>query len=264
MGQPDEEEHWALPTFYTPSRCWSACAGGRPGPCYAKREFLRHWVDHQTLREPAQARRPGQIGRPRVRWQSFTGSDSTAMVERRMPELPGGTAVYKRFARWSDRGIWELLHQHLADDAIQWCHRPYHPRALWPVQRGDAGSGYPDLEYLSIDSTVVRAHPCAAGVPPQRVAKQAQALGRSRGGFSTKVHVSVDSLGNPLRFILTGGQQHDITQAEELIDGYEGEYVLADKGYDSQGFRQHILERGMTPVIPPRSNRKQPCDYDAH
>ena len=63
--------------------------------------------------------------------------------------------------------------------------------------------------------------------------------------------MSVDSLGNPLRFILTGGQQHDITQAEGLIDGYEGEYVLADKGYDSQGFRQHILERGMTPVIPP-------------
>ena len=76
--------------------------------------------------------------------------------------------------------------------------------------------------------------------------------------------MSVDSLGNPLRFILTGGQQHDITQAEGLIEGYEGEYVLADKGYDSQGFRQHILEHGMTPVIPPRSNRKQPCDYDAH
>ena len=76
--------------------------------------------------------------------------------------------------------------------------------------------------------------------------------------------MSVDSLGNPLRFILTGGQQHDITQAEGLIDGYAGEYVLGDKGYDSQGFRQHILEHGMTPVIPPRSNRKQPCNYDAH
>ena len=99
---------------------------------------------------------------------------------------------------------------------------------------------------------------------PKKGGQAAQALGRSRGGFSTKVHVNVDSLGNPLRFILTGGQQHDITQAEGLIYGYEGEYVLADKGYDSQGFRQHILERGMTPVIPPRSNRKQPCDYDAH
>ena len=65
------------------------------------------------------------------------------------------------------------------------------------------------------------------------------ALGRSRGGFSTKIHVSVDGLGNPLRFILTGGQRHDITQAEELIAGYAGEQVLADKGYE-QEFREHI------------------------
>ena len=42
--------------------------------------------------------------------------------------------------------------------------------------------------------------------------------------------MSVDSPGNPLRFILTGGQAHDITQAEELIAGYDGEYVQADKG----------------------------------
>ena len=57
--------------------------------------------------------------------------------------------------------------------------------------------------------------------------------------------MSVDGLGNPLRFILTGGQQHDITQAEELIAGYAGEHVLADQGYDAQEFRRHILELGM-------------------
>ena len=122
------------------------------------------------------------------------------------------------------------MHQHCSDDA--------------------------DLEYLIIDSTVVRAHPCAAGAPPQKGGQAAQALGRSRGGFSAKIHVSVDGLGNPLRFILTGGQQHDITQAEGLIAGYAGEHVLADKGYDAQEFRRHILDLGMMPVIPPRSNRK--------
>ena len=74
------------------------------------------------------------------------------------------------------------------------------------------------------------------GSSPKKGGQTAQALGRSRGGFSTKIHVSVDSLGNPLRFILTGGQQHDITQAEELIAGYAGEHVLADKGYDAQEF----------------------------
>ena len=99
---------------------------------------------------------------------------------------------------------------------------------------------------------------------PKNGGQAAQALGRSRGGFSTKIHVSVDGLGNPLRFILTGGQQHDITQAEELIAGYAGEHVLADKGYDAQEFRRHILELGMLPVIPPRSNRKEPADYDRH
>ena len=58
----------------------------------------------------------------------------------------------------------------------------------------------------------------------------AQALGRSRG----QVHVSVDS-GQSLA-LQTGGQQHDITQAEGLIDGYAGEYVLADKGLTPRGF----------------------------
>ena len=61
--------------------------------------------------------------------------------------------------------------------------------------------------------------PLRCGSALKKGGQAAQALGRSRGGFSTKVHVSVDSLGNPLRFILTGGQQHDITQAEGLIDG---------------------------------------------
>ena len=51
--------------------------------------------------------------------------------------------------------------------------------------------------------------PLRCGSSPKKGGQAAQALGRSRGGFSTKVHVSVDSLGNPLRFILTGGQQHD-------------------------------------------------------
>ena len=63
---------------------------------------------------------------------------------------------------------------------------------------------------------------------PKKRGQASQALGRSRGGFSTKIHVSVDGLGNPLRFTLTGGQEHDVTQANELIAGMESEYVIAD------------------------------------
>jgi len=94
--------------------------------------------------------------------------------------------------------------------------------------------------------------------------QRAQALGRSRGGFSTKVHVSVDALGNPLRFTLTGGQAHDITQAEALIADYSWEYVIGDRGYDSDAFIQVVLDSGGVPVIPPRSNRKDGREYDRH
>ena len=102
------------------------------------------------------------------------------------------------------------------------------------------------------------------GSSPKKGGQAARALGRSRGGFSTKIHVSVDSLGNPLRFILTGGQQHDITQAEGLIAGYAGEHVLADKGYDCPGVSPAHSGAGHDAGDSPRSNRKQPCDYDTH
>jgi len=92
----------------------------------------------------------------------------------------------------------------------------------------------------------------------------AQALGRSRGGFTTKIHANVDGLGNPLRFILTGGQRHDITQAEELIADLEFERVIADRSYDADGFIQVILEKQAQVVIPPRQNRKEQREYDAH
>jgi transposase len=92
----------------------------------------------------------------------------------------------------------------------------------------------------------------------------AQALGRSRGGFSTKVHTSVDALGNPLRFTLTAGQRHDITQAEALVIDLDSEYVIADRSYDSDDFVQFIITNGAIPVIPPRSNRKDMREYDEY
>lgn len=57
-----------------------------------------------------------------------------------------------------------------------------------------------------------------------------QALGRSRGGFSTKLHIVVDALGSPLRLRLTVGQRHDITQASALLEGFSCDYVIAALG----------------------------------
>ncbi len=100
--------------------------------------------------------------------------------------------------------------------------------------------------------------------PPKKGGHTAQALGRSRGGFSCKIHACVDALGNPLRFILTGGQRNDITQASDLTAGYTCEWVMADTAYDSDAFLKEIWDRGAVPVIPPRSNRKEPREYDKH
>ena len=84
------------------------------------------------------------------------------------------------------------------------------------------------------------------------------------GGFSTKVHVSVDGLGNPLRFTLTPGQQHDITRAEALLSGCRSEYIIADQGYDAQQFIEYLTEGGMVAVVPACANRKETREYDMH
>lgn len=67
-----------------------------------------------------------------------------------------------------------------------------------------------------------------------------------------------------MRFKLTGGQRHDITQAEDLIADYQTEYVIADTSYDADDFLETILRQGATPVIPPRANRKEKREYDKH
>jgi transposase len=91
-----------------------------------------------------------------------------------------------------------------------------------------------------------------------------QSLGRSRGGFSTKIHLATDALGNALRFILTGGQRNDITQAQALVKDFAAEYVIADKGYDSEAFVLHLKGRDAEAVIPSRANHKVQREIDAH
>jgi transposase len=92
--------------------------------------------------------------------------------------------------------------------------------------------------------------------------QEAQALGRSRGGFSTKIHIAVDALGNPLRFILTAGQCHDSPQTEALVEGYSTQALIADKGYDSKDLIEAVKAEGIQAVMPPRSNRREQRYYD--
>lgn len=81
--------------------------------------------------------------------------------------------------------------------------------------------------------------------------------------MSTKIHAAVDALGNPVRLILTAGQASEYGQANALIEGFdEADYVLADRGYDSEEFVKQIAASGAEPVIPPRKHRNDQRDYD--
>jgi transposase len=155
---------------------------------------------------------------------------------RDLPERFGAWKnIHTRFSRWSESGVWESLFKALADD--------------------------PDNEYVMIDATILRAHQHSAGA--QKKDGCYQAIGRSRGGLTTKIHVVVDALENQLKVSLTKGQVHDITQAEPLTANIRPGAMLADKGYDADSFIQSLEMRSIAVVTPPKSNRKvqRDCDY---
>ena len=71
-----------------------------------------------------------------------------------------------------------------------------------------------------------------------------RASGRSRGGFGTKLPIVVDGLGNPVKFVLTGGQESDIKQGVAFIEGHGPKAAIADKGYDGDDFVAAIEASG--------------------
>lgn len=81
--------------------------------------------------------------------------------------------------------------------------------------------------------------------------------------MSTKIHALVDALGNPLAFILTPGQAHDLVGADALLPQMEADALLADKAFDADERVIKVLEAaGKIPVIPPKSSRIYPRSYD--
>src|ERR1700754_991411 len=103
-----------------------------------------------------------------------------------------------------------------------------------------------------------RQHHCSrppAGDERKKGAKD-QALGRSRDGLTTKIHMLADALGRPLRFIVIAGQVGDITQAQALLEEQIGNAVLADKTYDSDALRETIADMRVEAVIPSNCSRK--------
>lgn len=157
----------------------------------------------------------------------------TGLPWRDLPERFGPWKnVFNRFSRWARAGLWQ---------------RRFESLQLQVDPRG-----------CIVDACVVRAHLDACGAK----GGGCNAFGRSRGGFSTKVHALVDYKGRPLRLVLTPGQRHEMVAAGELLEAAQGEALLGDTSYDSNDFIQQIEARGMRAVIPPHPGRKQPRPLD--
>ena len=106
-----------------------------------------------------------------------------------------------------------------------------------------------------------------AGAPAgsrRKRGNQNQQARRSRGGFSTKIHLRANAKGDPPTFDVTGAVAHEVKGYDPLIRPHDANpsKLLGDKGYDSDDIRRDLIDRGIEPVIPPRSNRKTPIEYD--
>ena len=158
---------------------------------------------------------------------------------RDMPSRYGNwNSVFVRFTRRSKLGVWDAAFEILAS------------------------LGPPADEEHAIDFDN------RAGAPTcsrrKRGNQEKQALGRSRGGFSTKIHLRTNAKGNPLTFGLTGGEVHETQGFDALMGLHDAQpaKLLGDKGYDSDEIRNDLTKRGIELVIPPRSNRTMPIEYD--
>ena len=157
---------------------------------------------------------------------------------RDLPERLGDyETVKRRYYRWIEMGVLDTILAALSREA--------------------------DLEWLMIDFDN-RAGASAGGRrSPGKRGADAQGLGRSRGGLSTKIHAAGDALGNPVRLIGSPGQRNDIAFAHQLIEGFAPDVTIADKGYDADHLCDKIAESGGQPVIPPKRNRTFKRPYDA-
>jgi transposase len=204
---------------------------GRPGG---------RWRDHRAVMNG-------------ILWKLRTGAPWRDLPKRYGP----WQTCYDRFARWRRDGTWNRLLAH--------------------VQTESDAAGEVVWE-ISVDSTVARAHQHAAGARrrPSLEDEEAgiehppdEALGRSRGGLTNKLHLACDGEGRPLSVVVTPGQRHESTQLEPVLDAIRitragggrprkrPRRLIADRGYSFPRCRLLLRRRGIPHTIPERRDQRE-------
>src|SRR5262249_22471835 len=153
-------------------------------------------------------------------------------------------SVYDRFRNWTRKGLWDRILRHLQA-------RKMHSSEI-------------DWELFAIDGSVVRAHQSAAGASKKKLPAgepEDHALGRSQGGFTTKLHLICDGDGTPLGVAVSPGQEHETQRLVPLVEEAtawpeQPGKLAGDKGYSAQWIRDWLKGRSIEPVIPYKRNEK--------
>ena len=149
--------------------------------------------------------------------------------------------IYTRMNRWARAGVLDRVFAALQDEQIIRI----------------------KIEALSLDSTIVKVHPDGTG-PAKK--NGPQAIGKSRGGWTTKIHMVAADARTAITFSLSPGHNHDAPEGRELLRMLKPVHstvsMIMDRAYEGAETRQLVLELGFTPVVPPKQGRVSPWQYD--
>ena len=151
-----------------------------------------------------------------------------------------------RMSRWAHNGVLTTVFQRLQQEQLI------------------------DLDVLGLDSTSVKVHPDGTGALKKL---GPQAIGRSRAGLTTKIHMVAADARTAIIYAISPGQDHDAPHGRELLKKMgsrkkekKGEqlqlFLVADRAYEGNQTRRLAVALGYTPVIPPKSNRRHKWDYN--
>ena len=204
------------------------------------------------------AERPRKAGRP---WKShrqvINGILWVIVLGSPWPDVPEEfgkwKTVYNRFRRWRSEGVWDQILKCL-------------------LHRLDR-EGLIDRDLWCVDGSLIRAHRAAAGANTNSTEiAENQGLGRSRGGFSSKLHVLTDGVGTPLGVTLTAGQRNESIEFENLMNTVPATWlrdpdwrpgaIAGDKGYSTVHIRDWLKAHQVQDIIASRSNETGSEQFD--